>query len=249
VCREIRAFACSRTCSTPESCAASAVDSAVATAEAGRDVLGQMESVVEQLTHATGAISARLGIISDKAGKIFGVVTTINKIADQTNLLSLNAAIEARRAGEHGRGFAVVAREITRLAEQSATATQDIEHMVGEMQSSVSSGVMEMDKFADEFRRGVRQVSSVGRRLAQMIDRVRELGPRFAEVGEGMRVQVADTSRISQTTEALSLDAEQARQSLRDFKQVVDRLGDALGDLCREVSRFKLDSPKKEVRS
>src|SRR6266498_3148728 len=70
--------------------------------------------------------------------------------ADQTNLLSLNAAIEAEKAGEHGRGFVVVATEIRRLADQSALATGDIEQIVKEMQSAVSAGVMGMDKFSEE---------------------------------------------------------------------------------------------------
>ena len=79
-------------------------------------------------------------------------VTTIAKVADQTNLLSINAAIEAEKAGEYGKGFLVVAREIRRLADQTAVASLDIERMVKEMHSSVSAGVMEMDKFAEQVR-------------------------------------------------------------------------------------------------
>ena len=79
-------------------------------------------------------------------------MTTITKVADQTNLLSLNAAIEAEKAGEHGRGFAVVATEIRRLADQTAIASYDIEQLVKEMQSAVSAGVMGMDKFSEEVR-------------------------------------------------------------------------------------------------
>src|ERR1700681_3630636 len=110
---------------------------------------------------ASASINERLAVLSDKAGNIGTVVTTITRVADQTNLLSLNAAIEAEKAGEYGRGFAVVATEIRRLADQTAVATYDIEQMVKEMQQAVSAGVMGMDKFSEEVRRGVADVRSV----------------------------------------------------------------------------------------
>ena len=99
-------------------------------------------------------MNAKLAVLNEKASNINQVVTTITKVADQTNLLSLNAAIEAEKAGEHGRGFAVVATEIRRLADQTAIASYDIEQLVKEMQSAVSAGVMGMDKFSEEVRRG-----------------------------------------------------------------------------------------------
>ncbi|MBP7341096.1 MAG: methyl-accepting chemotaxis protein, partial [Syntrophaceae bacterium] len=114
-------------------------------AESGRTDLAQMETAMRELVKATTSISSKLAVINDRANKISNVVTTINKISDQTNLLSLNAAIEAEKAGEFGRGFSVVAREISRLADQTAIATQDIQQVVSEMQTSVATGVMEMD--------------------------------------------------------------------------------------------------------
>ena len=99
------------------------------------------------------------------------MVTTIAKVADQTNLLSLNAAIEAEKAGEYGRGFSVVATEIRRLADQTAVATYDIEQMVREIQSAVAAGVMGMDKFSEEVRRGMSEVTQVGDQLSQIIGR------------------------------------------------------------------------------
>jgi len=107
----------------------------------------QMQTAMNHLIQSTTAIASKLGVMNEKANNINSVVTTITKVADRTNLLSLNAAIEAEKAGEYGAGFAVVAREIRRLADQTAVATLEIEQMVKEMQNSVSSGVMEMDKF------------------------------------------------------------------------------------------------------
>src|SRR5947207_13543660 len=98
------------------------------------------------------------------------MVTTITKVADQTNLLSLNAAIEAEKAGEYGRGFSVVAAEIRRLADQTAVATYDIELLVKEIQSAISAGVMGMDKFSEEVGRGIQDVHEVGSQLSRIID-------------------------------------------------------------------------------
>src|SRR5215211_7523474 len=118
-----------------------------------------MDQMMRQLSASTTSISAKLSAIQQKAASINLAVTTITKVADQTNLLSVNAAIEAEKAGEYGLGFLVLAREIRRLADQSAVATLDIERMVKEMQYSVSAGVMEMDKFTDQVRQGVGEVA------------------------------------------------------------------------------------------
>src|SRR5215211_7117102 len=138
-----------------------------------------MAATMQQLAAATGSISSKLGTIREKAGGINLVVTTITKVADQTNLLSINAAIEAEKAGEAGRGFLVVAREIRRLADQTAVATLDIENMVRHMQSAVSAGVMEMDKFGEEVRSGVAQVTKINQMTWDIINEVQGLSGRF----------------------------------------------------------------------
>ena len=127
------------------------------------------------LADSTASIGSKLSVISERAANINLVVTTITKVADQTNLLSINAAIEAEKAGEYGLGFLVVAREIRRLADQTAVATLDIERMVKEMQYSVSAGVMEMDKFSDQVRQGVGEVGQIGDQLGQIIAAVQGL--------------------------------------------------------------------------
>lgn len=209
--------------------------------EEGRNKLVRMQSSMSEFIGATSYISSKLGVINEKANKISGIVTTINKISDQTNLLSLNAAIEAEKAGEYGKGFSVVAREITRLSDQTAIATRDIEHMVKEMQSSVSSGVMEMDKFAEGVRRGVGEVETISDQLASIIDQVRTLGPRFEGVDQGMRTQVEGAQQISEAMGQLSTAAEQTKDSLSEYKRVTEQLNSAVQTLQNEVSRFKLN--------
>ncbi|HNZ58412.1 MAG TPA: methyl-accepting chemotaxis protein [Syntrophorhabdaceae bacterium] len=210
-------------------------------AETGREKLNRMQSSMREFIDATSYISSKLGVINEKANKISGIVTTINKISDQTNLLSLNAAIEAEKAGEYGKGFSVVAREITRLSDQTAIATKDIEYMVKEMQSSVSSGVMEMDKFAEGVRRGVVSIETIGEQLGQVIDQVKTLSPRFEVVNKGMYMQVESARQISEAMEQLLTAADQTRDSLSEYKRVTEQLNAAVQVLQSEVSRFKLN--------
>lgn len=220
----------------------SSLNDTINMAESGRVDLTRMEGAMRGLIKATASISAKLEVINDRANKISNVVTTINKISDQTNLLSLNAAIEAEKAGEFGRGFSVVAREISRLADQTAMATQDISHVVAEMQTSVASGVMEMDKFADEVRRGVDTVVNQTGQLARIIDQVRSHGPQFTSVKDGMRGQFLGAQQISEAMEQLALSAEQTRESLHEFKQATEQLNEAIQGLQGEVARFRVSS-------
>ncbi|BDB29407.1 methyl-accepting chemotaxis protein (plasmid) [Cupriavidus sp. P-10] len=130
----------------------SAAEQTAGLAGTGQVGLSRMEGTMQHVMDAAGSVNAKLATLNEKAGNINQVVTTIAKVADQTNLLSLNAAIEAEKAGEYGRGFSVVATEIRRLADQTEVATYDIEQMVREIQSAVSAGVMGMDKFSEEVR-------------------------------------------------------------------------------------------------
>src|SRR6266581_5564558 len=164
-------------------------DESAMLAAQGQVGLTHMEETMRRVIDAAGSINARLAVLSEKAGNISQVVTTITKVADQTNLLSLNAAIEAEKAGDYGRGFAVVAAEIRRLADQTALATGDIEQMVKEMQSAVAAGVMGMDKFSEEVRRGGEVVQHVSDELSQIIHHVQALTPNFETVSEGMQSQ------------------------------------------------------------
>jgi methyl-accepting chemotaxis protein WspA len=198
-----------------------------------------MEETMRQVMDAAGSINAKLAVLNEKATNINQVVTTITKVADQTNLLSLNAAIEAEKAGEYGKGFAVVASEIRRLADQTAVATYDIEQMVKEIQSAVSAGVMGMDKFSEEVRRGMQEVQHVGGELSQIIQQVQALAPRVESVNEGMQAQATGAEQISQALTQLSEAAQQTVESLRQSSVAVDGLNQVSSGLRASVSRFK----------
>ncbi|WP_115683444.1 HAMP domain-containing methyl-accepting chemotaxis protein [Cupriavidus taiwanensis] len=218
----------------------SAAEQAAGLAGTGQVGLSRMESTMQHVMDAAGSVNAKLATLNEKAGNINQVVTTIAKVADQTNLLSLNAAIEAEKAGEYGRGFAVVATEIRRLADQTAVATYDIEQMVREIQSAVSAGVMGMDKFSEEVRRGMSEVTQVGDQLSQIIAQVQSLAPRVLMVNEGMQAQAGGAEQINQALMQLSEAAQQTVESLRQSSQAIDELTLVANDLRSGVSRFKV---------
>jgi methyl-accepting chemotaxis protein len=209
-------------------------------AGSGQAGLTRMAETMRHVMEAAASINTRLAVLNEKAGTINQVVTTITKVADQTNLLSLNAAIEAEKAGEYGRGFAVVATEIRRLADQTAVATYDIEQMVKEVQTAVSAGVMGMDKFSEEVRRGMQDVQQVGDQLSQIIQQVQALAPRFEAVNEGMQAQATGAEQITQSLAQLSDSVQQTVESLRQSSQVIDGLNQAATGMRSGVSRFKL---------
>ena len=210
-------------------------------ADTGRQGLNRMETSMKQMEAATRAISGKLAVINEKASSISTVVTTITKVADQTNLLSLNAAIEAEKAGEYGVGFAVVAREIRRLADQTAVATLDIDQAVGDMRSAVSAGVMSMDKFTEDIRQGTEVVSTVGSDLGGIIEQVRTLRPRFDTVEQGMEAQALGAQQISDAMVQLNEAAQQTADTLRETNDALDQLTQASHELQNEIARFKLD--------
>jgi methyl-accepting chemotaxis protein WspA len=213
-----------------------AAASAASLAESGRAGLAEMDGTMRDLSGATSSISSKLSVIREKASDINLVVTTITKVADQTNLLSVNAAIEAEKAGEYGLGFLVVAREIRRLADQSAVATLDIEQMVRQMQGAVSTGVMEMDKFTEQVRSGVRAVGDVNAQLGQIIEQVQELSGRIDSLNEGMRSQSQGAAQISDAMMQLTDGARQTAASLREFNSATDGLRDVVAGLRQELS-------------
>ncbi|MBK1883911.1 HAMP domain-containing protein [Luteolibacter pohnpeiensis] len=211
-----------------------------ALATQGKTGLARMEATMRQIMEASASVTAKLGVMNDKAGNINAVITTITKVADQTNLLSLNAAIEAEKAGEYGRGFAVVAAEIRRLADQTASSTLDIERIVKDMVAAVSAGVMGMDKFSEQVRRGGEDVTEISSQLDQVILQVQSLTPSMDAVTSGMRSQNQGSQQISDALVQLGEAARQTADSIRDSSRAIEQLNNATSGLQTSIARFKL---------
>ena len=213
---------------------------AVSLADSGQTQLASMEQTMQKLVESTASISSKLAIIREKADNINVVVITITKVADQTNLLSINAAIEAEKAGEYGRGFLVVAREIRRLADQTAVATLDIENLVRLMQDAVSAGVMQMDKFSVEVRSGVGRVEEINGQTGEIIREVNTLGERFHMVNEGMRNQAIGAEQINEAMANIAGNVRSTAASLEEFNKATTHLRGSIEQLNQEIAQFKI---------
>ena len=184
------------------------------------------------------AFSAKLDLIREKTADIGQVITTITQVANQTNLLSLNAAIEAEKAGEHGRGFAVVARQIRALADQTSVAVLNIEDMIMAMQQAVSDGVATMQTVRGHLRSGADEFSRLSGDVDELIEQTRLLGPEFSHANEGMQAQSESARQISEAMDQVKQMAVQTRDALGEFMSATEELRQASTSLDHEMQRF-----------
>jgi len=210
-------------------------------ADDGRYGLERMSESMRQLDEVMTAFTRKLATIRQRAGGINAVVTTIAKVADQTNLLSVNATIEAEKAGEAGRGFRIVAQEIRRLADQTALATKDIERMVRDMQSAVSSGTMEMDRFRNEVSTRIQQVTDVSRQLAGIVAPVQSVTQALDQVHNGMENQNAGARQIRDSLERLRVGAGQSASAVEAFVTAMNQLRASVAEINDELLRLRVD--------
>lgn len=217
-----------------------AADQTGTLANTGKTALSELEVTMGILSDATKSISARLSHIDGRTKGIDRMTNTINKIADQTNLLSLNASIEAEKAGEYGLGFAVLAREIRRLADQTAEATVDIDQIVTEMRDAVLGGVVEMEQFSEKVNRSVIDASLIGSQFTDIINHVNALLPQFVVVHDGMRLQSSEAHQISDSMIELTNSARISLEALEQTTTATHKLGEAINVLNAEIAQFKL---------
>ena len=206
----------------------------------GRQDLATIEKTMQQIDHASSSISSKLSVIQQKAGNIGSVVEVMNKVAEQTGLLSLNAAIEAEKAGEYGRGFSVVAREIRRLAERTGAAAAHIERTVEDMEMTVVTGGREMERFRTQVNTSISETSRINSDFGRILDRVQGLKPRFDEVNDGVQMQSQSAHHIAAAMVELGESARAAAASLHEFTRVTAHLNEVSGQLQQEVSRFRV---------
>lgn len=215
----------------------------------GQSSLEGLDRTMVKMDNATDAIVKKLQTLNEKASNIADVVKTINKVADQTNLLSLNAAIEAEKAGEYGAGFAVVATEIRRLADQTAVATYDIAQMVKEVQSAISASVMGIDKFAEDAQASVKDVSLISEQLSGVIEQVEVIKPQVETLTEGIEAQTSGANQISESIGQLNEAAQQTAATLTQTSASISRLHQAALGLQESASRFKVEADNEDASS
>lgn len=202
------------------------------------DINTTMKSLLENITESFG----KLKTVNEKMVDITQVITTITKVANQINLLSLNAAIEAEKAGEYGIGFSVVAREIRRLADQTAVAAIDIEALILETQDAMKQGMSAVAEYTDQTMTSTERIAEISVDLLRAIEHTQDLAPQFESANQGMQIQSQSAAQISEAMEQLNESAKQTRDSLVEFKEVTEQLNEAVRDLQNEVSRFSISS-------
>ena len=157
--------------------------------------------ITEEATHQAARISEQMNHLGKAAQEIGKVTETITEISSQTNLLALNATIEAARAGSAGKGFAVVANEIKELAQQTATATEDIKARIAGVQSSTASGIAEIDKISHVIREVSDIVSSIAAAIEEQATVTKDIARNIGEASTGVRdanLRVAESSQATQ---------------------------------------------------
>src|SRR5580658_8679640 len=200
--------------------------------------LSSMRNIAAATTK-TAALVSELGKSSQQIGKI---VAVIDDIADQTNLLALNAAIEAARAGEQGRGFAVVADEVRKLAERTTKATKEIATMIESIQTETKHAVEAMEEGNREVQVGVEKTSNSGAALQEIIKMSEQVGDMISQIATAATEQSATTEQINANVTQISSANEQSSAAAAQTAKACTDLSGLAFDLQKVVSQFKLDS-------
>jgi len=206
-------------------------------ATSGIQGLDRIQRTMKTVHDASSDINEKLLIISEKAGAITQIITTITNVADQTNLLSLNAAIEAEKAGDYGVGFSIVASESRRLADQTAMAALEIETMILEMETAINDGVASVRNYYRLARESSDKTIRISNELAGLIEHSRDVVPHIETVNQGMQMQSRNAEQITDAMEQLNNTAIQVRDSLVEFGKITYQLNQAVDNLQR-VSSF-----------
>ncbi|WP_436898606.1 methyl-accepting chemotaxis protein [Acinetobacter gyllenbergii] len=195
-----------------------------------------MDHIREQIQETSKRIK-RLGESSQEIGNI---VSLINDIADQTNILALNAAIQASMAGEAGRGFAVVADEVQRLAERSASATKQIESLVKTIQTDTNEAVISMEQTTSEVVRGANLAKDAGIALDEIQTVSGDLAKLIASISDAAKLQSASASHIATTMNVVQEITSQTTTATFDTARSVSELANMAESLRESVTDFKL---------
>jgi methyl-accepting chemotaxis protein len=194
-------------------------------------------SDIADMVKETSVTIAGLGSHSDQIGEIVG---TIEDIADQTNLLALNAAIEAARAGEQGRGFAVVADEVRALAERTTKATREIAGMIKAIQSETKKAVSAMEQSVGEVEKGTERAARSGSALSDIIDQVNSVSTQVSQIATAAEQQTSTTGEISNNIHQISGVIQETAKSAQDTAQAASMLTGLAEDLQRLIGQFKV---------
>jgi methyl-accepting chemotaxis protein len=209
-------------------------------ARSGGEVVQTSVSNMRAIAGAVSAAAGKVGDLGKSSNQIGEIVAVIEDIADQTNLLALNAAIEAARAGEQGRGFAVVADEVRKLAERTSRATKEIADRIRTIQTETKTVVQAMEVGSSQVEEGVKAAEKTGASLQEIIgmnDRVRDM---INQIAVTPAEQSATSAEVSKNVSEIDRLARESSNGAQEAAKACDELSSLALDLEKTVSKFTL---------
>ena len=224
-----------------------AADAANQAAETGASQIREAITGIKAVASATGKLGQVLTALDGQAAEIGRIIGVINDIADQTNLLALNAAIEAARAGEAGRGFAVVADEVRKLAEKTMTATKEVEKAIHEIQDGSRHAVGSMHETETRVTESTEATDKAGQALDHIMERIREVTGQVAQIATAAEQQSAAAEEINRNIEVIAAVASEADEGASQTAQATRELAELAQSLLALASTFA-DRDEKNLR-
>jgi methyl-accepting chemotaxis protein len=210
------------------------------TAEDGASVVGKTVEEVQEIADTVENLAKMMTSLGDRSKQIGDILSVIKDIADQTNLLALNAAIEAARAGEQGRGFAVVADEVRKLAEKTANSTSEIGDMIKAIQEETEKAVLSMGEGTKKVESGVRLATQAGVALNNIVNSVNGLQSMVQQIASATEEMSTASEQISSDIEEIATVSRETSAASTQIAQEAANLSRMSEDLKNDVSQFKI---------
>ncbi|WP_408003249.1 methyl-accepting chemotaxis protein [Pseudomonas vancouverensis] len=205
----------------------------------GRTSMDEASASLEQIAGALGSTATVINTLGQRSQEIGGIVGVITSIAEQTNLLALNAAIEAARAGEQGRGFAVVADEVRNLASRTREATDQISGMILSIQQETGNAISTMEQGNVLMQEGLSRNANVASALAQIDEQSRSAGQQFAAITTATQEQSSTATLLSSNLQSIALANSEQREVVSHLAVTAKELESLAAGLRSEVDRFR----------
>jgi methyl-accepting chemotaxis protein len=220
--------------------AAKSSEKANGAAIAGEAVINETVAVMDRINSIVKASSKTVGSLGDRSDQIGEVINLINDIADQTNLLALNAAIEAARAGEQGRGFAVVADEVRKLAERTTEATKQIGKTIKAMQSETKQAVVSMEEGVREVEIGAQDARKSGDALKDILKQINMVTSEISQIAVASEQQTATANEIAHNIQHISGAMEETARNVSENADAASQMAGLSAELKKLIGQFKL---------
>jgi methyl-accepting chemotaxis protein len=210
------------------------------TSDEGGQIVEQTSSEMTAIAQSVGEASRVIQTLGENSAEISNVVQVIREVADQTNLLALNAAIEAARAGEQGRGFAVVADEVRKLAERTAQSTGDISTMIGKIQTSARDAVEKMDEVVKQMETGQLHAQEAGKRIQSIRVEAGKVSEAMVEISNALKEQGEASNDIAKHVESIAQITDENNAAAEETAASAQHLDELAKNVENTINQFKV---------